>query len=211
MTFGLRRVVGATLALGLATTALAQTCGLAAGQPRLTPPVSMQDLCSVGAPTLVTGTGPFSWGCISSPAIRSCSTRANCLDLDGNQKIETMRDGLLAVRMMLGLTGTAVTANAVAPGAPRDTHALIKSYIDTHCSDTRIVSSCVPNSEVAYFGTAASLTACVNKALPLEGSVCCAGTFSVIIYDSPVGSGSCSATCGPRIAGAGPETSTGSD
>ena len=56
-------------------------------------------------------------------------TQGCVLDIDGNQTISATTDGLMLLRAMLGLTGTAVTAGATAPGAPRTTWAQIAPYV----------------------------------------------------------------------------------
>ena len=44
-------------------------------------------------------------------------TQGCVLDIDGNQSISATTDGLMLLRAMLGLTGTAVTQGATVPGA----------------------------------------------------------------------------------------------
>ncbi|MEO8135665.1 MAG: hypothetical protein ABI831_17015 [Betaproteobacteria bacterium] len=55
------------------------------------------------------------------------------LDVDGNQAIDALTDGLLIIRAMFGLTGTAVTSNAVGNGATRATWAQIRPYLNGNC------------------------------------------------------------------------------
>jgi hypothetical protein len=57
----------------------------------------------------------------------------NALDIDGNSTTDALTDGLLLVRAMFGLTGTAVTNGAVAAGAPRATWAAVRSYLNGNC------------------------------------------------------------------------------
>lgn len=54
-------------------------------------------------------------------------------DIDGNGQIDALRDGLLFVRALFGLTGTAVTAGAVGPGATRTDWAKVRAYMNTNC------------------------------------------------------------------------------
>ena len=56
-------------------------------------------------------------------------TQGCVLDIDGNQSISATTDGLMLLRAMLGLTGTAVTNGATAPGAPRTTWAQIAPFV----------------------------------------------------------------------------------
>ncbi|MBL8309323.1 MAG: DUF4394 domain-containing protein [Burkholderiales bacterium] len=56
-----------------------------------------------------------------------------CLDIDGNGLVGAMTDALMLVRALLGMTGTAVTDNAVAVGAPRNSWPLIRAHLSTNC------------------------------------------------------------------------------
>ena len=56
-------------------------------------------------------------------------TQGCVLDLDGNNSISALTDGLLLLRAMLGLTDNAVTNGAIAPGAPRTTWAQIQPFV----------------------------------------------------------------------------------
>lgn len=51
------------------------------------------------------------------------------LDIDGDGQVRPLTDGLLIVRYLLGLRGTALIAGAVASGAPRGTTSLIEAYL----------------------------------------------------------------------------------
>ncbi len=51
------------------------------------------------------------------------------LDIDGNGAIDPLTDGLLILRTMFGLTGTAVTAGSIAGNATRKTWADIQPFI----------------------------------------------------------------------------------
>jgi hypothetical protein len=55
------------------------------------------------------------------------------LNADGNGATRALSDGLILLRAMLGLTGTAVTNGAVAPGATRATWPAIRAYLNTRC------------------------------------------------------------------------------
>ena len=55
------------------------------------------------------------------------------LDIDGNGTTDALTDGLIIIRAMFGLTGTAVTNGAVAAGASRATWADIRGYLNTSC------------------------------------------------------------------------------
>jgi serine protease len=55
------------------------------------------------------------------------------LDIDGDGTVSTATDGLMLLRVALGLTGDAVVANATAPGAPRVTWAQVRPYLVQQC------------------------------------------------------------------------------
>lgn len=56
-------------------------------------------------------------------------TQGCVIDIDGNQVISPTTDGLMLLRAMLGLTGTAVTAGATIVGAPRTSWEQISPYV----------------------------------------------------------------------------------
>jgi hypothetical protein len=43
------------------------------------------------------------------------------LDLDGNGEVDPLTDGVMLIRILSGLTGDAVTSNAIGPNASRST------------------------------------------------------------------------------------------
>lgn len=55
------------------------------------------------------------------------------LDLDGNGRVEALTDGLMLLRVTLGLTGTAVTANALGDAPTRSDWAAIRTYLNGQC------------------------------------------------------------------------------
>ena len=57
-------------------------------------------------------------------------TQGCVLDVDGNQRIDATTDGVMLLRAMFGLTGTAVTNGAVVGGR---TWADIRNYLNTQC------------------------------------------------------------------------------
>ncbi len=56
-------------------------------------------------------------------------TQGCVIDIDGNQTISATTDGLMLLRAMLGLTGTAVTTGATVTGAPRTSWDQIAPYV----------------------------------------------------------------------------------
>ena len=56
--------------------------------------------------------------------------------IDGDGKAQALSDGLMITRVMLGMTGNAVTAGAVGVGATRTTWAAIRNYLVTQCGMT---------------------------------------------------------------------------
>ena len=65
------------------------------------------------------------------------AVQTNCepcsLDIDGDGNLDALTDGLLMLRAMFGLTGTAVTNSAVAPGASRANWAAIRPLLNNIC------------------------------------------------------------------------------
>lgn len=58
----------------------------------------------------------------------------NCtLDVDGNGTPDALTDGLMVLRALFGLTGTAVTNNAVGGGATRDEWPEIRAFLNGNC------------------------------------------------------------------------------
>ncbi len=56
------------------------------------------------------------------------------LDVDGNGAQDALTDGLLIIRALFGLTGTAVTSGAIGSGSPmRTTWAQIQPYLNGKC------------------------------------------------------------------------------
>lgn len=67
---------------------------------------------------------------ITPPAASQCS-----LDIDGDGRVGATTDGLLLVRIALGMTGSAVVANGAAnPSGDRATWPLIQDYLTRHCA-----------------------------------------------------------------------------
>ena len=55
------------------------------------------------------------------------------LDIDGNGTVDALTDGLLLVRSLFGLTGTAVTSGAVGSGATRANWSAIQTFLKANC------------------------------------------------------------------------------
>ena len=55
---------------------------------------------------------------------------AGSLDIDGNGSYDSLTDGLLILRYLFGLTGAALTNNAIGPGAQRTDPAQIIAYLN---------------------------------------------------------------------------------
>ncbi len=74
-------------------------------------------------------------------------TQGCVLDLDGNQTISATTDGLMLLRAMLGLTGTAVTNGATAAGAPRTTWEQIAPFVHLAALDIDGSGSATPAND----------------------------------------------------------------
>ena len=205
-TFGaLALMLGAVIS----TNSLAQSCGTANGVMSLSAPTT--GLCNAGIASLVNSTtpsGPHFWTCINLfPTFSSvgCQAPAHCHDIDGNGQLHATTDGLMLTRVMLGLKGAAVTS-AAQPGAPRNTWPAVRSFLNQSCGHEL---TCVANGQTISVGVQPDISACINVALPVGASECCAGSATIITYDNPIGTNSCVATCGPPIASAQPNVVSG--
>ncbi|MBK7469574.1 MAG: hypothetical protein IPI73_01975 [Betaproteobacteria bacterium] len=89
--------------------------------------VAAFDQRGTGFPRIVGAT--VDMGAFESPALPPlCS-----LDADGNGTADALTDGLIMIRAMFGLTGTAVTNNALGGGASRDSWSLIRGFLNGSC------------------------------------------------------------------------------
>ncbi|MFN3629248.1 MAG: hypothetical protein ACK4XK_04180, partial [Casimicrobiaceae bacterium] len=55
------------------------------------------------------------------------------LDLDGNGRVDALTDGLMLLRVALGLSGAAVTANALGDAPTRVDWTAIRAYLNSQC------------------------------------------------------------------------------
>jgi len=55
------------------------------------------------------------------------------LDVDGDGSVGALTDGVLLLRAMLGMTGTAVWTNALGQDAPRNSWPLLREYLNGRC------------------------------------------------------------------------------
>jgi serine protease len=104
--------------------------------------ITMRRLLGFSDASLTAGLGPF----------RVCATRSSDMsitnfidsqiapsaggkpyDLDGDGQVLSNTDGLMILRAALGLPGASIVAGATAPGAPRNTWALIQPYLASSC------------------------------------------------------------------------------
>lgn len=74
--------------------------------------------------------------CIARISLGGTTGKRCSADIDGNGIVNATSDGLLLMRSLLGLSGTAVTAGAVAPGAPRSTWFTVRDYLGLQCDLT---------------------------------------------------------------------------
>ncbi|MEQ1597087.1 MAG: hypothetical protein ABL985_18560 [Casimicrobium sp.] len=81
-----------------------------------------------------TGTSPYTF-CVARLNPGPSGARNCTPDIDGDGLTTATVDGLVMTRVMLGLTGTAVTGGITFPvAAPRKTWSAIRSYLVTHCA-----------------------------------------------------------------------------
>jgi hypothetical protein len=141
---GAAATVNVSGALGSAfciSTTSSCSCDATPGASFTTTPATIVDnqfLCArhVSAPivdalreTVVTvGGGAAKFQTFTGAGFGGCS-----LDVDGNGANDALTDGLLILRAMFGLTGTAVTDGAVGAGATRTNWAQIQPYFNGNC------------------------------------------------------------------------------
>jgi hypothetical protein len=77
---------------------------------------------------------PAVGGQTSGATALTATTDRGCLDADGDGKILAHTDVLILERAARGLTGTAVTNGAILGAPPRNTWALIRSYLNSRCN-----------------------------------------------------------------------------
>ena len=83
-----------------------------------------------------TGSSPFTF-CIARLNYGPSGARNCSPDIDGDGRATATIDGLIMTRVMLGMTGTAVTGGINFPvAAPRKTWSAIRSYLVTQCAMT---------------------------------------------------------------------------
>lgn len=91
-----------------------------------------------------------STGFVLSPGFWNATiglTQGCVLDVDGNNTISALTDGLMLLRAMLGLTEDAVTNGATAPGAPRTTWAQIQPFVHLAALDMDGNGATLPASD----------------------------------------------------------------
>lgn len=91
--------------------------------------VSLDTANSVLWPTLLRTVS----GDVNTLAVGATAAPPSCrMDIDGDGHIYPTTDGLILMRVMLGMTGTAVSSAAVA-GSPRSGWADIRTYLNDSC------------------------------------------------------------------------------
>ena len=72
--------------------------------------------------------------CFALFAIPATHAAVCSMDVDGNGRVEATTDGLLMMRYMLGIRGSALVSGALGAGASRTLPADIESYLATPCA-----------------------------------------------------------------------------
>jgi hypothetical protein len=70
---------------------------------------------------------------ITGNAIAPVTGPGCSLDVDGNNSVDALTDGLLLIRAMMGFTGVAVTGGAIGPGASRGDWDAIRAHLNGNC------------------------------------------------------------------------------
>ena len=92
-------------------------CGASSGQFFATEPTA--NLCSIGAASVLTGTGPWSWICggANGGSVATCKTIILKGDVTGDGKID-ISDALKVLQMAVGLVAPLATDYAAADVGP---------------------------------------------------------------------------------------------
>lgn len=88
-------------------------------------------LNSASTPATAGATGVTATRTLPADVKAYLDTIKPALDIDGDTNFDASTDGMLIVRYLLGLRGDSLIANAVTPGAPRNSAALIEAYLAT--------------------------------------------------------------------------------
>jgi len=86
-----------------------------------------------GTSYAATGSATFVMGSLPVTLYAKWSPSPCSLDVDGNNFVDPLTDGLLLMRAMFGLTGDAVTLGALGANANRNTWEAIRSFLNTQC------------------------------------------------------------------------------
>jgi hypothetical protein len=86
---------------------------------------------AINESTLHVGGGAAAYRVATGRLLSYCN-----LDVDGDHTVDAKTDGLLLLRAMFGMTGTAVTNNAVGQGASRGSWASIRAHLNGNCGST---------------------------------------------------------------------------
>ena len=109
----------------MAAPLVAGTVALLRGkEPALTPVDVVNRILRSATPLIGTNLRQIDTAAIAEP----CR-----LDIDGDGKTLATTDGLILTRVLLGMTGTAVSS-AAAAGAPRNTWDAIRAYLNGSCA-----------------------------------------------------------------------------
>jgi len=114
-------VYGVSLAVEDIPASISGICGTAAGQTFASKPVS--NLCSVGTPTIVAGSGPWTWKCTGSGGGTTADCTANILlplicrgDINGDEAL-TIADAILTLKVLIGSNPLGIRKNYPTSGA----------------------------------------------------------------------------------------------
>jgi hypothetical protein len=86
-----------------------------------------------GTSYAATGSATFPMGSTAIVLSAKWLSTPCSLDVDGNSAVDALTDGLLLMRAMFGLTGSAVTQGAVAGNGTRKDWASIRGFLNNQC------------------------------------------------------------------------------
>jgi YD repeat-containing protein len=127
-------------ALSVAVAAAPATCSFDfTGSGTITPDDALiftRWLFGIRGESLVSGITPFPAGtsvAVFASNVTSRMTIGLVHDIDNNSKVDPLTDGLLLLRMSLGLTGPSVTSGALGAAATRTDYEVIRTYMNNTC------------------------------------------------------------------------------
>ena len=180
-------VYGVSMVVEQIPPAVNGSCGTSNGQTFTSAPTA--NLCSVGTPTSVGGSGPWTWNCAGSGGGTTADCAANLLnicigDVNGDGAVN-LADAILTLKVMTGMNPTGIRINYPTSGADANS--------DGKVSSAEVISALQVLSGLRF-------SVC-NQATPVDG-VC--GSSNGGIFTTVPSAGLCDAGSATSVIGDGP-------